>query len=197
MSPENTSASCTATASGMLAASVAANSELRMTPPASRLPTVSGADSMREAKLPSGLRSTTRRWKRSLSSQPSGPSGAPGGGRPWPSADMERPMRPSRFWRTALSARKKAAAAGRQRPGAAGCSPAVSAPRVTSERYSEKPGPSTRADSGSPSASDCGLGHGVMGSSAGLGPARPRQSHAAAGGQQQRCQGGGNAFRWV
>ena len=109
MLPEKISATCMATASGMLAASVAANNELRITPPARRVPLVRGAVSMREAK-PSPLRSTTSRRKVPLSS---GAQRAVRRTRLWSSvvsAETRRPARPSKFWRTVLSARKNAAA---------------------------------------------------------------------------------------
>src|SRR6218665_2898727 len=67
MLPENSSATCTATTSGMFAASVAANSELWMTPPAGRLLAVRLAFSMRVPNC-SPLRSTIRRRKLPLPS---------------------------------------------------------------------------------------------------------------------------------
>ena len=142
MLPEKISATCMATASGMLAASVAANNELRITPPARRVPLVRGAVSIRETK-PSPLRSTTSRRKVPLSS---GAQRAVRRTRLWSSvvsAETRRPARPSKFWRTVLSERKNAAAAGSATPMRCSSDSAVSLLRVCSDRYSEKPGASS------------------------------------------------------
>ena len=170
MSPENSSASCTAMESGMFESSVAANSELRITPPARRLVAASGADSRRELKS-SPVRSTTRRLNWPLSS---GAQRAVRRTKRWSSvvsAVMERPLRPRRFWCTLPSLRSQAAAAGSATPRRCSKDSAVSLLRSCSLRYSVKPGCSVNCASVVSLASDCtGMAMRCCGRSAASGP---------------------------
>jgi len=132
----------------MLDASVAANSELWMMPPDKRLLAVILAVSMRVANLLSPLRSTIRRRKLPLSSGTQRTVRRTSRWSSVVSADTLRPVRPSTFWRTGVSPRMKAAAAGSATPRRCSNDSGVSLERTCSERNSEKPGasssPSTR-----------------------------------------------------
>ena len=117
---------------------MAANSELRMMPPARRGEAVSLPVSMRVLSS-LFLRSTTRRRKLPSSSGAQRTVSCDSWWSGVVSAVTRRPARPSTCWRTWSLPRMKAAAAGSATPRRWSRVSAVSLPRVYSERYRDMP----------------------------------------------------------